>query len=306
VENGVPEADVLLDNVAVGKVAPDGTFRFENVAPGRHELVLRKQNFEDTRAAFELKVKETMRLNGRMRQYGALAVHVTPPNATVTYRLAGEQPVGTSAERTISVKSGSYEVEATAPGYQPKRTVVDIQPGQTAPVNLALAALPVTEGKKREAERRISSEALDSASWRRTDDGWSTRGPSGYGWSTANIGIFDIQIRQVKAKLLGFVPKNKRVEFVADYVDDRNLVLYSWDWQNLTVKEISQGKNKAERKQAMKAGDGSGVHFELEITGEKIVVRQDGREIDAVSRSLSRSPGKFGFKGEVEVKVTRR
>jgi len=125
-----------------------------------------------------------------------------------------------------------------------------------------------------------------------------------------NRGTFDVEIRKQVGKALLVGPKRmKRVEWVLDYKDEANHINYSLDQQNFTRKEIVGGKGMAENKGPSHVDLAADtVRIRIEVQPNRITVRNAaGMELDVLPReSGSAELGKFGFRGDVEVKVTAR
>jgi len=102
--------------------------------------------------------------------------------------------------------------------------------------------------------------------------------------------------------------RTKKVEWVVDYKNEANLVAYSLDTQNLSRKEIVGGKGMVETKIPLKADPAETFRFQIEIAPNRITVRSaNGSDIDVFPRpNASGDPGRFGFKGDVELKITER
>jgi serine/threonine-protein kinase len=314
IEGGTPEADVWLDGARVGSLNATGAWSRENIAPGLHSIQLRKTDFEDLALNRNFVAKQTVRLAGeeaRLRPFGKLDFRVSPANARLTYRLQDESTAHQARNnQPIAVKSGTYEVQALAENFQPQARQYQVGPGQTVPVELALAA-PVAPKKTEITETRRSVESpFEAGMWRLLSDGWATRTGPGYSWLTVNRGTFDVEIRKQVGKALLVGPKRmKRVEWVLDYKDEANHINYTLDQQNFTRKEIVAGKGMAENKGPSHLDlTADTVRIRIEVLPSRITVRNAaGMELDVLPRETPTAElGKFGFRGEVEVKVTPR
>jgi serine/threonine-protein kinase len=315
IEGGTPEADVWLDGARVGSLSSAGSWSHENIAPGPHVIQLRKPDFEDLALNRTFAIKQTVRLageEGRLRPFGRLDFRVSPVNARLTYRLQDEATARQARNnQPVAVKAGSYEVQALAENFQPQNRQYQVAPGQTVPVELTLAAAPVAPKKIEIPEKpRPVESAFEAGMWRLLSDGWATRNGPGYSWLSVNRGAFDVEIRKQVGKALLVGPKRmKRVEWVLDYKDEANHINYSLDQQNFTRKEIIGGKGMAENKGPSHVDlTADTVRIRIEVLPSRITVRDAaGMELDVLPRETPGAElGKFGFRGEVEVKVTAR
>ncbi len=314
IEGGTPEAEVWLDGTRAGALNAAGSWSHENIAPGPHSILLRKADFEDLSLNRTFAAKQMLRLAGeeaRQRPFGKLEFRVSPPNARLTYRLQDEAtPHQARNNQPVPLKAGTYEVQAQAEGLLPQTRQYQVAPGQTVPVELTLVA-PVVPKKieTTEAPRAVQS-PYENGMWRLQSDGWAVRTGPGYSWLNANRGVFDIEIRKQVGKALLVGPKRmKRVEWVLDYKDEANHISYSLDQQNFTRKEVVAGKGMAENKGPSHVDPAAEtVHIRVEILPSRITVKNaDGMELDVLPReSPAAELGKFGFRGDVEIKVTAR
>jgi serine/threonine protein kinase/cytochrome c-type biogenesis protein CcmH/NrfG len=314
IEGGTPEAEVWFDGARSGSLNAAGSWSLENIAPGMHTIQLRKTEFEDLTANRTFTAKQTVRLAGeeaRLRPLGKLEFRVSPANARLTYRLQDEAaPHQARNNQPVAVKAGSYEVQAQAEGLTPQTRQYQVSPGQTAIVELTLTA-PAAPKKIEvtETPRRVES-PFEAGMWKTLPDGWASRTGPGYSWLSLNRGTFDVEIRKQvgKAHLVG--PKRmKRVEWVIDYKDEANHINYSLDQQNFTRKEIVSGKGMAENKGPSHVDPAADeVRIRIEVQPSRITVKDAaGTELDVLSRENATAElGKFGFRGDVEVKATAR
>jgi eukaryotic-like serine/threonine-protein kinase len=314
IEGGTPEAEVWLDGTRVGTLNPGGAWSQEKISPGVHSILLRKPDFEDFTVNRNFAAKQNVRLAGdeaRLRPFGRLDFRVSPANARLAYRLQDEAAAHQARNnQLVPVKAGSYEVQAQAENFQPQTRQYQVAPGQTVPVELTLAA-PVAPKKIEITERpRPVESAFEFGMWKIQPDGWATRTGPGYSWLNVNRGTFDVEIRKQVGKALLVGPKRmKRVEWVLDYKDEANHINYSLDQQNFTRKEFVAGKGMAENKGPSHVDlAAETVRIRIEVLPNRITVRSAaGMELDVLPReNPAEELGKFGFRGEVEVKVTAR
>jgi eukaryotic-like serine/threonine-protein kinase len=298
-ENSTADAEVTIGSISAGKIGADGTLKREGIVPGSYQLVVQKQNYEDHRERIQFAAKDPKRMTVNLKPYGELVFHVTPANATVTYGPPGEAGTSTAPTGRVFVKAGSYEVSATAPDAAPRSQTFVVAAGQPTDVNWSL--VPTTARKAPVLPPPPKGDLFDKT-WRTTDDGW--RAHSGqYGWLSEKQGSFEIELRKPK-KTLGVI--GHHIEWVVDYADERDRVNYSWDGDSVTRKEIVAGKSKPESKGALKPDSDNIVHFQLDISPAKIVVRQGDRVVDTLTRESVTELHKFGFKGDVEIRASRR
>jgi hypothetical protein len=301
IEGGTPDAEVWVDNARLGSLNAGGAWRQENIAPGNHVIQLRKADFETVEWTRAFAAKQTLRLAGpeaALRPFGKVTFHVTPATAGLAFRLQGETGSHTARNGdTVSLKAGSYELEGKADGASQTRTFA-VASGVPAVVELNLAAL-----KKSAPETKTAREdpMLDPAIWKTVDGGWMHLS-SGYGWLRASHGVFDIEFLRQNAK-----KRRKKIEWVIDFKDEANQIVYTLDGSNFSRKAVVGGHTQGENKLKV---DGSSdiVRLRVEIAPDRVTVRGAGGEaLDVFPRSASAGElGRFGFKGDTDVKVTVR
>ncbi|PWT85356.1 MAG: hypothetical protein C5B56_14195, partial [Proteobacteria bacterium] len=299
IEGGTPDAEVWVDNARLGSLNAGGSWRQENIAPGSHSIQLRKPDFETVDLTRGFAAKQTVRLAGpeaALRPFGKVTFHVSPATATLAFRLQGES-VSRAAHNgdTVSLKAGNYDIEAKADGASQTRTFA-IASGAAAVVDLNVAAL-----KKNAPEPKREEPLLDPGLWKTVDGGWMHLS-SGYGWMRATRGIFDIEILRQNGK-----KRRKKIEWVIDFKDEANQIAYSLDGGNFSRKAIVGGHTQGENKLKV---DGSSdiVRLHVEIAPDRVTVRGAGGEsLDVFPRSAASGElGRFGFKGDTDMKVTVR
>jgi hypothetical protein len=244
----------------------------------------------------------------RLRPFGRLEFHASPTSANLTYKLLGETASHTAhAGQTIAVKAGTYEIEARAENFPPQTRTLTVWPSTATPADFNLAPATVT---KKETPPSPPAPApkespLDPLTWSSLPDGWFTHSGSGYGWLRTNRGTFDIEIRRQSGRRALLGPKRmKKVEWVIDYKNEENQITYSLDGDNFSRKAILGGKTQAENKKQVD-GTAEIVRLQVDVTPNQITVRSaGGSDLDVFPRNTRPGElGKFGFKGDVEVKV---
>jgi eukaryotic-like serine/threonine-protein kinase len=314
IEGGTPEAEVWLDGARLGTLNSGGAWTQEKISPGSHSILLHKADFEDFTSSRNFTAKQNVHLGAeeaRLRPFGKLDFRVSPANARLTYKLQDEATARQARNnQPIAVKAGSYEVQAQAEGLQQQTRQYQVAPGQTVVVELTLAAPVLPKKPEVTQTARPVESPFEAGLWRLQSDGWATRSGAGYSWLSVNKGTIDVEIRKQVGKALLVGPKRmKRVEWVLDYKNEANHITYSLDQQNFTRKEIVGGKGMAENKGPSHVDPAADtVRIRIEILPNQITIRNAaGLELDVLPReSPSEELGKFGFRGEVEVKVTQR
>ena len=126
IKGGPPGARVELDEKSVGTLDSNGNVRLANsLAEGKHTVVIAKDGFESHAEALSVKPPTDAILNGIKLQPSKilLAFETETNNATVKYRKQGDSEYKLAiAPGKVAVTPGSYEIVASAPGFNDVHT----------------------------------------------------------------------------------------------------------------------------------------------------------------------------------------
>jgi serine/threonine-protein kinase len=305
IEGAAPQVGVLIDNNAVGWTGDDGSFVREEISPGGHTLTLRKTGFEDRQLTKVFTAGQAVSISGmdgQLTPLGSLGLHVAPQNASITYqRLEETQAHAIQNGQSARVRAGRYIVSASASGYQERRETVVIEPGRASSITWSLTAQPTTAAPVT-LERHFELQT----DWTRREDWWIHKGV-GVSWLARSRGVFRIEYLRQKG---GVFRKTRSVDWEIDARDANNHIDYSFDFKNLERRATLDGKAQTQVRKRLPpaAAIAESYPIKIEIGPERIVVRDaNGDELDAYPRPDPSLPlGKFGFKGEVTLKVSSR
>ncbi len=292
IESAQPDAEVWIDGKPAGNITSGGTFKKPDMTPGNHTVTLKKHNYVDLPLYRDFKVGETATLSGAdMKAFGAITLKVTPSNARVTYRRAGEnQAVDLPNDQEHWLPPGDYVIRAEADKYDPGQDTVTISPGKVSPVVLALTPT----GGTPPPPPKPSTVFENGASWTAPDPlSWWLHDAKGYSFLRRNEGTFTFTLLRETKGLLK--EKVKKIEFVANYKDEGNKILYTLDAHHLNRKTISDGHT--DDKADVPVGAGSTYKIIIEITPGSIVIKNGNQVLDTVK--YTGAPGKVGFVDEV-------
>jgi hypothetical protein len=305
-----PGAQVFLDQIPIGTVAPDGSFSSSNVSPGEHAVELRKEKFRPRQfhrifaAGQAVQLSENEVAMGSL--FGTLRLAVTPATAQVTIARAGEAQPRPVTGNTLELEEGSYTLVARAPGYNDRTERVQIVAGKTAPIDLSLSS--------REIKRPIVTTA-GMEGWEKgwTSDGaWSVRRGGGLVLyrPTPNGGTFAFTVVLAAG---GGILRGKQLEWVVDYTDDRNYLLFRLDKEYLRRIQCVNGR----RTELARVAHGLLMKEYLRATLQvdilpgsithKVSKGKDWVVVDTWSApGLDLSAGRFGFwiQGRDEVRLS--
>jgi serine/threonine protein kinase len=170
IEGVQPDASVFVDGAQVGKVQPDGTFVSQSIAPGDHEIGLKKPPaFKDRSVTRNFKPRSSLTISG-----AELAMDKLPATVNVTiaagakgfYKCAdgGEHEI-TQTTTTITCREGQGVFRATRSGYDDDTRDVALTAGGTFNVTLA------PKQRNEAARTRVScgTEQLAATGWKAAD-----------------------------------------------------------------------------------------------------------------------------------------
>jgi eukaryotic-like serine/threonine-protein kinase len=314
IEGATPLAEVVIDNAPVGTTSDGGSFKRNEISPGNHTLLLRRVDFENKQFSRTFTAGQEVHISGaegQLTQYGALEFHVSPANATITYKRQEETQAHTIENgRTARTLAGRYTVTVSADNYQQRADTVVVEPGTTIPISWSLAPQPKPPGPAPAPPPPQEHYFEAQPAWTQGEGWWIHKG-AGVAWMAVRQGAFGFDfLRQIgKGGFPFFKKKTLTVDWVIDEKDANNRIDYSFDFRNIDRRVVTDGKtNKQSKKLPPEAAGGESCPIQIEISQERIIIKDvRGNELDTYQRPDPSAPlGKFGFKGEVALKVIRK
>ena len=289
--DGAPaDTEVLLDGSAIGTVA-SGAFKKE-VSPGNHTVQLKKQNYVDYNEYHQFAAGETISIKGsEMKPYGKLSVKVLPESAHLSYRRGGaDQDVPLQNNQEVFLPPGSYTVTAADDDYFSQTQTLTIRSGAEEPFAVSLIRKP-----KADAFVTPSEVFENGKAWAFTDPkSWWAYDEVGFSFTRKTEGTLAFTLlRDPKSFLKERV---KKYEFVADYRDEDNKILYTLDQHKLTRKVFIDGKERKDQRSEQPLSVADSYRLVVQITPELITVHVNGAT-DTTKRPDQH--GKFGFVNQV-------
>jgi serine/threonine-protein kinase len=304
IDGATRDAEVWIAGAKVGNVQSDGSFRWDNVTPGEHTVLLKRGDFEDRQFSKTFTAGQTVHLSGQEGQltaWGTLDFRISPQSASVTYRRSDETPPHSAENgRSVRLKQGSYTVSASADKYGTRFGPFTVEPGKTTAVDWTLSPTEPVRTAPPPPPPPAPDPFQDPKAW--SQEGvWKVHKEEGMGWLRANQGEYRIEILRQTTKILGIKKATKRVDWVIDQKDQANHIDYSFDFSNVTRRVTVGGKQQQPVKKPVAAGSGESYTLRIEIGQARIVIRDaQGKEVDRYDRPNSGDPlGQFGFRGDV-------
>ncbi|MCB9384331.1 MAG: PEGA domain-containing protein [Bryobacterales bacterium] len=293
IRNSVAGAEVRMDGKKVGEIASNGEFFAANVKPGKHKIELLKENFERREIEERWKEGQTVEISGALQSItGTLQVSVQPGNVknlAVTLLREGESAPRPISERSLTVPEGTYTVTARAPGYKEFAATLRVTRGQTRTAELRLEALPQEKAAPKAAFEL--DDWVSAGVWSKQGDVFVKRG-----------GDFVLVPRDLGAGSYAFsvwLQTGRRTEFVADYQDDKNYILYEVDKKNIARTRYVNGRKTDENKSEHGADTSAFLSFQVDVSANRIAVRLRNGDrwstLDEYTAGDNLADGKFGF-----------
>jgi hypothetical protein len=283
IQGGTPGAQVLIDQAPVGSVQPDGTFALATINPGDHVVELRKDGFTPKRLQKHFVSGPNVALTGAEAALeagtGELRVTFSPADAVVNLSKAGETPVKLTSGTPLSLPPGTYTLTARVADNLTRTSTVEVTAGQSKSIDLPLAPSGMSKWN-------------DPAGWKPDKNGFVHKGGDFvlYGVSPAS-GTFTFS---------AMLQKGHRLQWVVNYLDSNNYVLFQMDENNLYRTIVHNGQKSDEFKIPHKSEKKSFRLMQIRVTPTEIVHQTKAGDAWAMldkwsSPGTNLAAGQFGF-----------
>jgi serine/threonine protein kinase len=303
VAGGTPGADILIDGASAGTLDNQGAANIE-VGPGMHRIRFQKQYFQPSETSRSFPKSEETHLGGteaKLKEFGTLQFQVTPADARVTYQRNGQTDPPHSVGRSdaVRVPEGTYIVTAEATGFKREEKSVAVSWGQPAPVEISLSPEGPPPGDK-DGDHLVlppASPFEDRSKVTTTREGWwLIKTPTERVFLKATLSpkvTFDF-LDPGKSTFIG-IGKQKNVEWVIHYLNEKQKVEYTYDWKKLTLRAFSKGKPE-EKPSVPCASTERTATFTISIQPHEIAVENAGCKLIYHSDDQDLTQGKIGIK----------
>jgi serine/threonine-protein kinase len=283
IQNGVPGTEVLIDQTSVGTVNPDGTLNFAQVSPGDHVVELRKDRFKSKRVQKHFVAGATVPVVGSEAGLevaaGEVRITFTPADATVTLAKGGQLPIRVTSGAPLSLPPGSYILTAKTADGLTRTSTLQVAAGESRSLDLPLGPSGMSKWD-------------DPAGWKAEKSWFVHRGGDFVLYSASpTSGTFTFT-----AMLL----KGRRLQWVFDYLDNKNYGLLQMDDNNFYRSVVRNGEKTDAAKIPHKWDKKTFCTIRIRVTPNEIVheVREKDNwvTLDTWSQpGVNLSLGKFGF-----------
>jgi eukaryotic-like serine/threonine-protein kinase len=283
IQGGTPGAQVLIDQAQVGTVQADGTFSLATITPGDHVVELRKDHFVSKRIQKHFAAGPNVALTGAdavlQAATGELRITFSPPEAVVNLAKAGESPIKVASGSPLSLPPGTYTLTARIADSLTRSSTVEVVAGQSKGFDLPLAPSGMSRWD-------------DPAGWKTDKNGFVHKGGDFvlYGVSPAS-GTFAFSV---------MLQKGHRLQWVANYLDPNNYILFQMDENNFYRTVMHNGQKSDEFKVPQKSDKKNFRFMQIRVSPNEIV--NQTKEGDAwvildkwTAPGTNLAAGKFGF-----------
>lgn len=234
----LPGANVLVDGVPTGTTGGDGYLYLASLAAGVHHIEARRGGKS---VAQDVTLKEGNHdlevLNLKLdRDRGTVSIQLDPAGTEVTVYDSKGEPVSVNGTQ-LALAEGKYRIVARANGYLDRTETVDVTSAHPMTVNLRLSPItvsdtaPVMDGW--EAADWTADSHAHTLTHTGTDIGLYAAQPSDGTY------VFSGSIGH------GFLITRPKVEWVANYRDSKNYLLFSIDRTGFEQFAVVSGKRIA-------------------------------------------------------------
>ena len=282
IAGGAPGTTVLVDQTPVGTIQPDGTLSVSTVNPGDHTVELRKERFKPRQFKKHFVVGGTISLAA-----ADAALEAAPAELTITFAPAdakvalvkGELLKMVTSGVPLNLAAGTYTLTARTGERISRSSTLEVIAGQSRTLDLSLAPSGMSKWD-------------DPGAWQHEKDSFIHKGGDFvlYGVVPAS-GTFVFSAMLLKGHLL---------QWVLNYTDPKNYVLFQMDDNNFYRTVIRNGEKTDEIKVADKADKKTFRTFQIRVRATEIVHQiKHGDSWTVLDRwthpGADLSLGKFGF-----------
>ncbi len=282
IQGGPPGATVLVDQTLVGTIQPDGTLSVSTVNPGDHTVELRKERFKPRQFKKHFVAGGTISLAAADAALealpGELKINFAPADATVVI-VKGDLLKMVSSGVPLNLSPGTYTLTARTAEKFTRTSTFEVIAGVSKTLDLSLAPNGMSKWD-------------DPGAWKQEKDGFIHKGGDFvlYG-AVPTSGTFAFSAMQTKGRLL---------QWVLNYVDPKNYVLFQMDDKNFYRTVIRDGEKTSELIVPDKSDNKSFRTLQIRVSSAEIVHQiKHGDRWTVLDRwtqpGANLSLGKFGF-----------
>lgn len=282
IQGGTPGTTVLVDQSPVGTIQPDGMLSVSTVNPGDHIVELHKDRFKPRQLKKHFVAGATVSLNATDAAVeavpGELKITFTPANANVAL-VKGDLLKVVSSGVPVNLPPGSYTLTARTAERFTRSSTVEIVAGQSKNLVLSLAPNGMSRWE-------------DPAAWKQEKDSFIRKG--------GDFVLYGVVPTSGTFVFSAMPTKGRTLQWVINYTDSRNYILFQMDDNGFTRTVIRNGTKTDEIKVADKGEKKSFRTLQIRVTPTEIDHQiKHGNSWSVLDRwtqsGVNLSLGKFGF-----------
>jgi tetratricopeptide (TPR) repeat protein len=282
IQGGAPGTTVLVDQTLVGTIQPDGTLSVSTVNPGDHTVELRNERFKPRQFKKHFDAGGITSLAAADAALeaapGELQITFAPADAKVAI-VKGELLKMVSSGVPLNLAAGTYTLTARTAERFTRSSTLEVIAGQSKTLDLSLAPSGMSKWD-------------DPGAWKHGTDSFICKGGDFvlYGVVPAS-GTFVFSAMPTKGHLL---------QWVLNYSDPKNYVLFQMDDNNFYRTVIRNGEKRDEIKVPDKGDKKSLRTLQIRVSPTELVHQiKHGDSWSVLDRwtqpGANLSLGKFGF-----------
>lgn len=228
IHDGAPGTTVFVDQTLVGTIQPDGTLSVSTVSPGDHTVELRKERFKPRQFKKHFVVGETISLAAADAALeaapGELKITFAPADAKVAI-VKGELLTIVSSGVPLKLAAGTYTLTArTADGFT-RSSTLEVIAGQSKTLDLSLAPSGMSKWD-------------DPGGWKQERDSFIRKG--------GDFVLYGVVPASGTFVFSAMITKGHLLQWVLNYTDSKNYVLFQMDDHNFYRTVIRNGEKTDE------------------------------------------------------------
>jgi eukaryotic-like serine/threonine-protein kinase len=231
IQGGAPGTTVLVDQTSVGTIQSDGTLSISTINPGDHTIELRKDRFKPKQVKKHFVVGTVVSLAASDVALEAapseLRIIFSPADAQVALARAGEAATKVTSGTPLSLSAGSYTLTARTADSFTRSSTIEVIAGQSKALDLSLAPSGMSKWD-------------DPSAWKQEKGSFVRKG--------GDFVIYNLSPTSGTFVFSAMLAKGHRLQWVVNYTDPKNYVLYQMDDNNFYRTVFHNGEKTDEIK----------------------------------------------------------
>jgi tetratricopeptide (TPR) repeat protein len=228
IQGGAPGTAVLVDQILVGTIQPDGTLSVSTVNPGDHTVELRNERFKPRQLKKHFDAGGTISLAAADAALeaasGELKITFTPADAKVAVA-KGELLKMVSSGVPLNLAAGTYTLTARTAERFTRSSTLEVMAGQSKTLDLSLAPSGMSKWE-------------DPSAWKHQKDSFIRKG--------GDFVLYEAIPASGTFVFSAMLTKGHLLQWVLNYSDPKNYVLFQMDDNNFYRTVIRNGEKSDE------------------------------------------------------------